>query len=176
MKNILLFVFMLAGSTVLAQQMVFPVVKNFGGVFDIPEAVEKPDALLDYKIVIDLAGGSENPAVINNYLNNIARMINLHSVGGVPKERIKVVVAIHNQATYSILDHESYQQKYKTDNPNLALYKALREAGVELFVCGQSLIGRNVDKNKISPDVKIATSMLTVLTTYQLKGYAWFKF
>lgn len=176
MKNVLLFVFVLAGSSVSAQQMEFPIVKNFGGVFDIPDAVEKPDPSLDYKIVIDLAGGNENPAVINDHLNNIARMINLHSVGGVPKEKIKVVVAIHNQATYSILDNGSYQQRYKTDNPNLAVYKALHEAGVELFVCGQSLIGRSIDKNKISPDIKIATSMLTVLTTYQLKGYAWFKF
>ncbi len=156
--------------------MVFPVVRNFGGIYDIPDAVERPDPTLDYKIVIDLAGGSENPASINDHLNNIARMINLHGIGGVPKEKIKVVVAIHNQATYSIMDNESYNQRYKVDNPNLALYKALREAGVELFVCGQSLIGRNIDKTKISPDIKIATSMLTVLTTYQLKGYAWFKF
>lgn len=176
MKNFALCVFVLTGSLAYAQQMVFPIVKNFGGVFEIPEAVEKPDPSLDYKIVIDLAGGTENPALINDHLNNIARMINLHSVGGVPKEKIKVVVAIHNQATYSILDNESYNQKYKVDNPNLALYKTLREAGVELYVCGQSLIGRSIDKNKISPDIKIATSMLTVLTTYQLKGYAWFKF
>ncbi len=176
MKNILLFALLMAGSSVMAQTMVYPVVKNFGGVFDIPDAVEKPDASLDYKIVIDLAGGSENPAVINDYLNNIARMINLHSVGGVPKDNIHVVVAIHNQATYSIMDNESYNHKYRTDNPNLAVYKALHDAGVELFVCGQSLIGRSIDKNKISPDIKIATSMLTVLTTYQLKGYAWFKF
>ncbi|MBX2945225.1 MAG: DsrE family protein [Cyclobacteriaceae bacterium] len=176
MKNILLLVFVLVCNVLQAQQIVFPVVRNFGGIYDIPDAVERPDPTLDYKIVIDLAGGSENPAVINDHLNNIARMINLHGIGGVPKEKIKVVVAIHNQATYSIMDNESYNQRYKVDNPNLALYKALREAGVELFVCGQSLIGRNIDKTKISPDIKIATSMLTVLTTYQLKGYAWFKF
>jgi len=176
MKIILFLLLLVVGNLSFAQQMVFPIIKNYGGVFEIPDAAEKPDPSMEYKIVIDLAGGSENPTAINDYLNNIARMINLHSVGGVPKEKIHVVIAIHNQATYSIMDNETYKQKYKADNPNLALYKALREAGVDLYVCGQSLIGRSIDKTKISPDIKIATSMLTVLTIYQLKGYAWFKF
>ncbi|MBX2963628.1 MAG: DsrE family protein [Cyclobacteriaceae bacterium] len=176
MRIVLLVTLVLMLNKAYAQQMVFPVIKNYGGVFDIPAAVEKPDPTLEYKIVIDLAGGGNDPAVLNDYLNNIARLINLHSVGGVKNDKIKVVVAIHNQATYSIMDEESYRKKYNVSNPNLALYKELHEAGVELFVCGQSLIGRNIDQNAISPHIKIATSMLTVLTTYQLKGYAWFKF
>jgi intracellular sulfur oxidation DsrE/DsrF family protein len=62
------------------------------------------------------------------------------------------------------------------DNPNLKLYDELQKAGVKMFVCGQSIINRKVDRTKQVPQVQIATSMLTTLTTYQLKGYAYLKF
>jgi len=169
-----LVVLLAAGVT--AQERIFPVIPNYGGIFHIPDAVEKPDPSLEYKIVIDLAGGSTDPAELNLGLNNIARMINLHASAGVPKEKIQVIVAIHNEAAYTILSAGAYRQKYKVDNPNLGLYKELQEAGVKLFVCGQSLIARSIERNTITPEVQIATSMLTVLSTYQLKGYASFKF
>lgn len=159
-----------------AQERVFPVIPSYGGIFDIPDAAEKPDPTLEYKIVIDLAGGSADPAELNLGLNNIARMINLHASAGVPKEKIHIVVAVHNEAAYTILNNAAYKAKYKTENPNLGLYQELQRAGVKLFVCGQSLIARNIDREDITPEIQIATSMLTVLTTHQLRGYAWFKF
>jgi intracellular sulfur oxidation DsrE/DsrF family protein len=176
MKAIPLSLLLLLNLSVLAQTRVFPVIKNYGGIFEVPDAVEKPAEDLPYKIVIELVTGADEPKQLNNSLNNIARLINLHAIGGVPKENLSVVVAIHGEAAYSILDNEQYQEKYKTENPNLALYTALREAGVQLFICGQSLIARNIDRKKIAPEIVIATSMLTVVTTHQLKGYAYLKF
>jgi intracellular sulfur oxidation DsrE/DsrF family protein len=101
----------------------------------------------------------------------------LHAVGGVPKENLHVVLAIHGGATYATLNDKAYHTKYGVDNPNTKLIQALNESGVvDLFVCGQSLIGRGVDSDTLSPFVKVATSMLTTATTYQLKGYAMLKF
>ena len=176
MKFILSICFIIFFSEVYGQSQVAPIIKNFGAIYEVPDAVEKPDPNLEYKIVIDLASGSDKPGDINLGLVNIARMINLHSVGGVLKEKMEIVVAVHNEASYSIMDNDSYLEKYKTNNPNLALYKELMEAGVKVFICGQSLVARRIDRHKISDGVSIATSMLTVLTTHQLKGYAWFKF
>lgn len=176
MRSIVIISFSLLMGMVHAQSLVNPVIKNYGGIYDVPDAKEKPDPAIDYKIVVDLASGSERPGELNMGLVNIARMINLHSVGGVPKEKLKVVVAIHNEASFSVMNNESYREKYNSDNPNLALYIELSQAGVQLFMCGQSMVARNIDRTKISGDIKIATSMLTVLSTYQLKGYAWFKF
>lgn len=176
MKNILLLISFFITTGLFAQSYTYPVIENYGGIYDVPDAIEKPDSMQDYKIVVDLAGGSDRPGDLNFGLNNIARMINLHVIGGVPKEKITVIVAVHNEATYTILDNSQYREKYKTDNPNLPLYKELKAAGVQFFVCGQSLVARKIDRNRISEDVGIATSMLTVLTTYQLKGYASFKF
>jgi intracellular sulfur oxidation DsrE/DsrF family protein len=176
MKTVVTISVLLISLSLSAQTRVFPVIKNYGGIFEVPDAVEKPDPNLDYKIVVELVSGSDKAGELNSSLNNIARLINLHAIGGVAKEKLTIVVAIHGEASYSIMNNEAYQEKYKTANPNLELYKELQEAGVKLFICGQSLIGRSIDRTKIVPQVKIATSMLTTLTTYQLKGYAVLKF
>ncbi len=176
MKRIIIVGVLLVSFSLSAQTRVFPVIKNYGGIFDVPDAVEKPDPNLDYKIVIELTSGSKKPGELNSSLNNIARLINLHAIGGVAKEKLTIVVAIHGEASYSIMNNEAFQEKYKTTNPNLELYKELQEAGVKMFICGQSLIGRSIDPTKITPQVKIATSMLTTLTTHQLNGYAVLKF
>lgn len=97
-------------------------------------------------------------------------------MGGVPKEKLHVVLAIHGGAAFSVMNNKAYKAKYGVDNPTLKLFKELDQAGVKMFVCGQSLIARNIDHLKIVPEVKVASSMLTVMTTYQLKGYAVLKF
>lgn len=177
MKKILVICCLLMSNVLLhAQERVFPIVKNYGGIFEIPDAVEKPDPSLNYNIVVEVFTGSEKADEINYALNNVARLINLHAVGGVPREKIKVVVAIHGEAAYTIMQNDQYKEKYKTDNPNLGLYKALSDAGVQLFVCGQSIVSRKIDSKKILKEIQIATSMLTTVSTYQLKGYAAFKF
>lgn len=177
MKVLITFCLLLFSFVLVAQEKVNPIIKEFGGIFEIPDAIEKPDPTLKYNIVIDVVSPSENPKEINDALNNVARLINLHAVGGVPKENLHVVLAIHGGATFTTLDNEQYQQKYGVDNPNLALLQALSESGVvDLFICGQSLIARKVDATKISPYVKKATSMLTTVTAYQLKGFAVLRF
>ena len=153
-----------------------PEIKNFGGIFEIPYAVEKPDPTMTYNIVIEVERASEKPDTINWALNNVARLLNLHAVGGVPAKNMNVVLAIHGGATYTTMSNEAYREKYKIDNPNLKLYKELQESGVKMFVCGQSLIARQVDRNRLVPEVKISVSMLTILTTYQMKGFAVMRF
>lgn len=159
-----------------AQKAQFPIVKGYGGIFDIPDAVEKPDPSMKYRIVVDIVTADEDPKVLSSSLNNVARMINIHAIGGVPKENIEVVLGIHGLMAFAIQDNESYKKRYGVDNPNLGILKALDEAGVQMFICGQSMVARNIPKETLAPEIQIATSMLTVLTTYQLKGYAAFRF
>jgi intracellular sulfur oxidation DsrE/DsrF family protein len=157
------------------QERVNPVIKKAGGIFPVPDAIEKPDPTLDYKIVIELWAPPDNPKEIHQSINNIARLINLHVEGGVPKEKLDVVVAIHGEATYSITDSKTYEKRYKTTNPNIPIYQELAQAGVKFVVCGQSLVARQVERSTIIPEIKIATSMLTTVTTHQLRGYAFLK-
>ncbi|MTI40693.1 DsrE family protein [Fulvivirga lutimaris] len=159
-----------------SQDRVNPVVSPFGGIYDIPEATIKADPELEYKIVIDLVTGNDDVKEFNWSLNNVARMLNLHAVGGADISKMKVVVAIHGEATYSIAIDKRYKAKYGLENPNKELIKALTDAGVTIAVCGQSLKGRGIATDEVLEEVQIATSMLTTVTTHQLKGYALLKF
>lgn len=176
MKTLTLFWCLMITATGYTQVRINPVIKKAGGIFEVNDAIEKPDPSIPYKIVVELVSASDNPKEVNQALNNIARLINLHVSGGVPKGNLEIVVAIHGEATYTITDSKTYEQKYKEPNPNLELYKELFDAGVKLVVCGQSLIARKVERSTIIPEITIATSMLTTVTTHQLKGFAYLKF
>lgn len=159
-----------------AQEKLNPIIKNFGGIYEIPEATVIPNSELRYKIVVDAKTGADDKSELAFALYNSARMINLHAVGGVQKENLEVVLAIHGGATYSILKNSVYKKKFGVDNPNIPLIKELKAAGVKLVVCGQSLIGRKIDHDQVLSEIEIATSMLTTVSTYQLNGFAVFQF
>lgn len=55
MKSLFTALVMIVGFSLSAQTRVFPVIKNYGGIFEVPDAVEKPNPELDYKIVVELA-------------------------------------------------------------------------------------------------------------------------
>ena len=155
--------------------MVYPVIKSFGGIYDIPEATVRPISDQDYQVVIDLYSGTSSADQLNPALNNVARMINLHAVGGAT-QKMDVVLAIHGKANDLVMRDEDYMARYKVNNPNIELIRALKAAGVKLTVCGQSLLHSRVDPDQVLKEVDIATSMLTTVTTYQLKGYAFLAF
>ena len=153
-----------------------PVIKSYGPVYQIPGAAHKPDPKINYKIIVELTENAAKPDSLNEYLEAIATLINLHAVEGVPKENIHVVVVLRKMATYAVFGNEMYKEKFKVDNPNLQLLKELRDAGTEFYVCGQTMLKRNISENKLVAEAKIASAGLTAITTYQLKGYTMIKF
>lgn len=152
------------------QEARYPIVNDYGGIYEVENAVN-PDTELTYKIIVDLKTVQPNKKEINSGLNNVARMMNLHGLGGVDAENLHVVVVVHGSATESILNNAGYQRKNQLDNPNLPLIDALKKAGVTFYVCGQSLIARNYDQTEVYKQVEVGLSMLTVVTTYMHKGY-----
>ncbi len=158
-----------------SRNWVNPIIKGYGRILELEKVDVKPDPNLDYKILIELVHDMDKPERINFSASNVARLINLHAVGGVKKENLDVAVVIHAEATNSIINNEAYQKKYDKDNPYIDLFKELSEAGVEIIVCGQSLALYRNEVKDVIPQVKIATSALTAVSTYQLKGYAYFK-
>jgi intracellular sulfur oxidation DsrE/DsrF family protein len=159
-----------------AQNKVNPVIKNFGTVSEVPYAVEKPDPKLDYKIVVEVNSDNPKPETVHEFFEKVAAVVNLHALGGVPANKLHVVMVIHGPAAQYIVNNDAYQKKFNTNNPNLSLFTALQDAGVKVFVCGQSLIKRNIDPKTVAPEVKVSLSAITTLTTYQLKGYSLLKY
>ena len=180
MKTIFLFMCMVIGHNVANGQMtqtkLNPIIKSYGPVYQIPNAAHKPDPGINYKIIIELTENAAKPDSLNEWLEAIATLINLHAVEGVPKENIHVVVVLRKMATYAVFGNEMYKEKFKVDNPNLELIKELHDAGTEFYVCGQTMLKRNIDKSKLVPEAKVASAGLTAITTYQLKGYTMLKF
>ncbi|MDH5608381.1 MAG: DsrE family protein [Cyclobacteriaceae bacterium] len=171
MKTLLTIPFLYLGFALHAQNESSPLVPDFGKIWDL-ENVVKPDPSKTYKIVIDLKTPITSPGEINEGLDNVARLLNLHATGGIPKENLSVAVVIHGGATSIALDNIGYQAKHTKTNPNLELIRQLREAGVELFVCGQSLTARKHPFGQVNPEIKIGLSMLTVVTEKMMDGYA----
>lgn len=177
MKPYLLFLTSLlatiAGS---AQNKVNPVIKSYGTVFEIPTADHKPDPATEYKIIVELTENTPKADSLNIYLEAIATLINLHAAEGVPQKNIKLVVVLRKGATYAVFGDELFRKYFKVDNPNRQLIKELTDAGVEFYVCGQTMIKRNTKEEELMPGTKIASSGLTAISTYQLKGYTMIKF
>jgi intracellular sulfur oxidation DsrE/DsrF family protein len=159
-----------------AQNKVNPVIKHFGAITEVPFSVENPDPKLNYKIVVEVNSDNPKPETVHEFFDKVAAVVNLHALGGVPANKLNVVMVIHGPAAQFVLNDEAYKKKYNTANPNIPLFKELADAGVKIFVCGQSLNKRNIPNEAVAAEVKTALSAITTLTTYQLKGYSVLKY
>ncbi len=159
-----------------AQTKVNPLIKHFGTVTEVPFSIENPDKKIDYKVVVEVSADNAKPEMIHEFFEKVAAVVNLHILGGVAEKKLHVVMVIHGPAAQYVLNNENYKKKFNVDNPNIPLFKELQEAGVSIFVCGQSLNKRGVAPEAVTPEVKPALSAITTLTTYQLKGYSFLKY
>jgi intracellular sulfur oxidation DsrE/DsrF family protein len=159
-----------------AQTKVNPVIKSYGTVFQLPNSDHKPDPSIQYKIIVELTENGSKADSLNEYIEALATLVNLHAAEGVPKENIQMVVVLRKMATYAVFGNELYKEKFKCDNPNLQLLKELMDSGVEFYVCGQTMEKRNIDTKKLVAGTKVASAGLTAITTYQLQGYTMIKF
>jgi intracellular sulfur oxidation DsrE/DsrF family protein len=166
----------LATLSLWAQKPVNPVIKSFGTVSSIPYATVKLDTSIEYKIIVDVMTGSDDKSEVFFSMNNVARMFNLHVLAGVPKEQMHVVLAIHNAAVWSVLTDARYKELFGLINPHTPLIKELIDNGVKVVVCGQSLIKQKIAQDQLLEGVEVATSALTIITEYQLRGYAVLRF
>jgi intracellular sulfur oxidation DsrE/DsrF family protein len=150
MKKLLLSVsFFLACFYAGGQNKLFPVIKDYGGVYNVPYASDLPDPKIDYKVVVEAEGAIEHPDSLYRQFENIARMYNHHVFGGVPRNHLHLVVVIFYKAIFVVLDNETYKKKFGVDNPNLKVIEEMKQAGINLYACGQSVKGFGIDPKTI---------------------------
>jgi intracellular sulfur oxidation DsrE/DsrF family protein len=139
---------------------------------DFPNAHEMPDPTLTYKIVFDIGKGAEKIDDINPGLTVISRYFNTLAKGGVPADHRKFVVVFHQEGTEIALNNAAYKAlKDGHDNPNIALIRSMKQAGVDFRVCGQGVLSRKIDMATILPEIQIDQWAMTTITTLQLRGY-----
>ncbi len=150
---------------------VFPQIAHFGGIVRTPTAAAQPRR--DAKIVFDIVADSK-PDELNKGLESVARYLNLNAEAGHKPADVKLALVLHGSATKAALGDTAYaKHTAATKNPNLELIHELKACGVEVFVCGQSLVRNNFAATDVAGDVTVAVSAMTVNVNKQLDGYAY---
>ena len=148
-----------------------PYVHAGGPAFEVPD---KDVALREgrrYRVVYELTGYPGEKIDVNRPLTVVGRFMNMHGKNGVPLEDLDVAVVVHGQTLWSLLNDEAYEKEFGVRNPSTALVNDLANAGVQLYVCGQSLGFRGLNKSVLNENVKVGLSAMTMLVTLQADGY-----
>ena len=153
-----------------------PAIKDYGAEHYFPKSAVQPDPRMDYKVVF-LIIHNDAKAEHNEGLDHIARLINLLHDAGVKPNHIHIVGVLTGPATSVAVNDSTYKKMYTVPNPNDSLMTELTRVGhVKLYVCAQALSFMGYGPAYLNPNVKMALSALTTVTTYELKGYALMQF
>jgi intracellular sulfur oxidation DsrE/DsrF family protein len=172
-RHLILFLALVASGGVGAAPPAGPVISDFGITHTPPNAAERPDPTLRYRVVFNVTRAAAAPGDINPSLNRAARLINLLAEDGVRIAPGDIVAIVHGEATPAIMTDASYAKRtLARSNPNLALIRRLKEAGVRVSVCSQALHSQMVALDDVDPLVVVDVSALVTLANFQLRGYA----
>lgn len=153
-----------------APEFVYPRIKDYGKVVRLPKAVDQPRNRAGICVDITAAGPAEK---VNTAIEKVARFINIYAGAGSKPAEVRITVILHGHATLTALSAGAYAERFQLDgNPNVPLLRKLKEAGVEILVCGQAISHKGVSRGEIAKEVGVAVSALTVNVNRQLDGYA----
>lgn len=148
-----------------------PAISNYGKVFPLPRAAHQPQD--GSKVVVDVTRGGD-PGKLNPAIEKACRFVNIYAGAGKEPARADIVVVLHGDATLAVLKADAYAKRFKTDgNPNLDCLRELKKANVQVFVCGQSLIGKGARTDEVVELAEVAVSALTTLVNLQSDRYAY---
>jgi len=139
---------------------------------DIPGAKEAPDPSVTYKVVFDIGKGASKVDEVSPGLLGVTRYLNTLAKYGVPADHRKLAVIFHQDATDIVQNNEAFKARNDGhDNPNIALIRSLKNAGVDLRVCGQAVLGRKIDPKTIQPEIQLDVWALTTRMNLLHRGY-----
>jgi intracellular sulfur oxidation DsrE/DsrF family protein len=154
-----------------APEKQFPIIAGYGGVVPLSEAAQQPRP--NSRIVVDLTAAGE-PDKLLPAIEKVARYVNLYAGNETATPSAQIAVVLHGDATLAALNADAYRVRFGTENnPNLDCLHRLHEAGVELYVCGQSLIAKGARPEDTAVFVDVALSAVTSLVNLQADGYAY---
>ena len=183
MKSIpFILAFLLVGLSSLAQlpkfldgKVVYPVFDQhpWMGVIKTDSDGMEYDKKLEYKVVIDVYDEVTDSLSIHGALREAARTYNLNIANGVPEDKFKMAIVVHGMAVDAILTNETYNNRFGVDNPNMELLNAMKERGVDIYVCGQNLGYMRIPKSSVASPVKVTLSAKTTFITLDQQGYTY---
>lgn len=152
-------------------KLVYPIISGHGGVVPLPEAAEQPRK--GAKAVFDITAAAK-AGKVNTGLEQVARLLNLYGAAGMKAGDVKIVAVLHGEADAAVLSDSAYAARFQVDaNPNLPLIRDLKKAGVEVYVCGQSLHHLGFKLEEVAKEVSVADAAMLLLINKQMDGYAY---
>lgn len=149
----------------------YPKVEKFGKVVRFESAVQQPRD--GSKLVVDLTSGGD-ATKLNPGIEKVARFVNIYAGAGKAPAEVQIAVVLHGEATLACLKPDEYAERFgTTGNPSSECIEKLTAAGVEFYVCGQSLAGMKQHPGDVEPNVAVAVSALTSLVNLQADGYSY---
>jgi len=141
---------------------------------DVPNAHERPDPNTNYKVVFSVNRDPQSPDGVDPMFRAIATYLNTLGKHGVPPENRNIVAMIHHRSEGFdiVMKNEAYKERHGRDNPNIEIIRKLREAGVDIRLCGQGLAGREIDAKDVNPDIQIDLWAMTSIINLMMDGYA----
>lgn len=146
-------------------------IREIGGTSQVADPSFPAPKDLIYKMAWHVTVAPESPDGIAPGFRNPASFFRLMDVNGVARTNVKLAVIVHGTATPSLLNNAAYKARTGSDNGSIALLTALHEAGVQVIVCGQALINRNVPRDQLLPFVKVATTATSAHGILHAQGY-----
>ncbi|MFO0806193.1 MAG: methyltransferase domain-containing protein [Gemmataceae bacterium] len=150
---------------------VAPVIPGYGAVVPLPDATEAPAK--GSKVVFDVTGVAKEPGQPLLGLSRAATFLNLAGSAGLKASDLEIVIVLHGDAASAALDDGAYKELTGADHPHADAMKKLKNAGVKLLVCGQSLARKGYDPKRVRGEVSIAASAVTAVVNLQARGFAY---
>ena len=149
---------------------IYPAIENYGKVVQFKDAAQQPRD--GSKIVVDITRG-DDPDKMNSAIEKVCRFVNIYAGAGAKAAKVEIAVVLHGSATLAVLNSQAYSKRFKVkENPTLEVLKVLRNAGVKVYVCGQSLTSKGATPSEVSDQAEVAVSALTSLVNLQADGYS----
>jgi len=89
----------------------------------------------------------------------------------VPDQNVQIAAVVHGKAIAISLTDQAYEKRHQKKNPNTNLVKALDDAGVKLYLCGQTVAGMKIEQDELNPSWEVTLSALLTLPILESEGY-----
>ena len=177
MRRVLNFglVAMMAIPSAALSQAASDVIAREGASKVVPAPTFPPSKDLIYRIAWGVNVGPDSAHGVVPGFRSAANFLVVGNANGVPRANVRQAIVVWGTATHSLLKNEAYRALKKTDNASAPLLQALHDAGVEIIVCGEALLNRNIARADLLPFVKIAPNATMALATLHAQGYAIFR-
>jgi intracellular sulfur oxidation DsrE/DsrF family protein len=148
-----------------------PVIEDYGPVFAVPEGSFNLEPDRQYKVLMDIGKGPNDPSALNRYIESAARFLNMHNRNGIKPENMELALVLHGSGIHAALNDEAHSKHFVVPNSSKDLINALAKAGVNVYVCGQSAAFNGYGKDDLLSEVSMAVSAMTVHVRLQQEGY-----